>query len=711
VARNSFTFKQSTNASVGSFLQISPSYFAGSDDASALRSDGYVTAPTNTSGTELFLDAEATGYSTITLDWQINGSLATVITATPQVTALLLVYSPVGAPQTVADGTLLNNITSAAGTYVHTGLNSGSWAYYSLFSQYEGIGVNSWYELIGSTEVLVPKNYGSTDDLWKRIPRHYRLADESSGNTPSSNDGDGHPLVGGPLYRTLSVFGWDIDKMRTLVDYQMVAKDPANAATEALNALAFEVGLPITATDLGPIRLRNALWNVRTNTSTKGTLAGVERTLSNLTGSVVEIVPTRPNLLTAAQRAFSGGFTPASAGLPTGSQWSYTSAASLAASAGGVRVSRASGTDFALALISTRVTISNAEQYRSYYDVLPATGASVVGSMMTGASVSLSSFTFDSVTGVVSEVPAGFQAQLSGGDRWYQAPQTHGIVGNGSYTSGTVYLTIAVVMNATGALLLRNPSVNSRNNYPYVINVYSQRVNLIKDPRFTTSTLNTGASGSANYWCVYPTAGSCTAAVGSTSLSITSATGASVSVNTNVTGNYFATRTGVPYNFSIIDDKESIASVRLVSVTYGVIASATIPYAVEQTAAGKRRYWELLKAYDAPWFPLNISDCYFEFSLGVTGTVLLQQPLFEPLLRYGAYFDGSSTNGGWLRGTGSTGRSDYRWGSGGTNTDFSYYSTDYGRMVSTVNRVIQYYVPVTESNASASLFFNKIIGS
>lgn len=710
MARSSFTFKQTTNASVGSFLQIAPNYYPGSDDSTALRSDGYVTAPTNASGTELFLDANATGYSTVTLNWQINGTLATELTASPQVTALLLVYSPVGAPQTVADGQLLTSITSALGTYKHSNVATGAWAYYSLFSKYESNASNSWYELIGSTEVLVPKNYGSTDDLWKRVPRHYRIADQAIAvaGTPTGDNGDGAPISGGPLYRTLSVFGWDIDKMRTLIDYQMVAKDPANAATEALNALAFEVGLPITATDLGPIRLRNALWNVRSNTSTKGTLSGIERTLSNLTGSVVEIVPSRPNLLSATQRSFAGGFT---TGLPTGASWGYTSAVTLSASAGGLRVARSSGTDFALALISTAVPISNAEQYRSYYDVLPATGASVVGSMMTGASVSLSSFTFNSTTGEVTGIPSGFQPQLSGSDNWYQAPQTHGIVGNGTYTSGTAYLTIAIVLNATGSILLRNPSVNSRNNYPYNINVYSQRVNLIKDPRFVTSTLNTGASGSANFWCWRTTAGSATAVVSSPYIQFTSGTGASVSVNTNVTGTYFPTRTGVPYIFSILDSTSAVQSVRLMSVTYGVIASATTPYATENTAAGARRYWELLRAYDAPWLPLNISDCYFEFSLGVSGTVSLQQPLFEPLLRYGDYFDGNTTNGGWLRGSGSTGRSDYRWGSGGTNLDFSYYSADYGRMVSTVNRVVQYYVPVTESNASASLFFNKIIGS
>lgn len=731
MASRSFTFKQPTNSSVGSFLQQEPALLFGGDDDSALRGDNYVTFPDETvSGdTELLLDVSPTSYSSVQIRWQITSSLSASASLVPSPTRVLIVYSPSGYPQTVSSGEILVESRSTGGVYDHDGLLPGKWAYYSMFVLYETTDtqLRSWYERIGSVEVLVPTDYGSTDDLWKRIPRHYRLQDQLLASDPDDVDSYG------PLKRALSVFGWDIDRIRSLIDYQMVAKDPNVAEVESLDALSYELGLPLSTIDLGPSRLRNLLNNARINNTIKGTLNGVEQVLSSVVGSTVEITPTRPERLTASQRNFSSIVTSSP---PTGNQWSYTVTPNVTVSAVGSALSlqRASGSNYVFTVVSTPVTISQASRYRTFYDVTTINGASVVGSYMSTTHASASAWTIDTPTGFISDGPVGWVRQSSGTDTWYQAPQDHGVIGDGTFTTATAYLHIVVVFGpgATG-VRLQNPSVIALDNYPYTIDVYSERANLVRDPRFST-TINNATSASSGYWNWSYGGGSTGASVtsGSSSLTIT-ATGLpvnapavpdvlteatlwidasdppQVTINTNTTNNNIPVRVGIEYNFSVIDSSRSITYVALVSRTYGRIAMSETPYAEVSTADGPRRYWMLFREYEEPWLPLDVSDCYLEFGcLPRVTTTRLIRPLFEHLVRSGSYFDGDSINGGWLRGDNYSGTADFRWGDNGVTASFSYYATDYLRMREAVLRLIPYIVPATETNATVR--FNRLFG-
>jgi hypothetical protein len=389
-----------------------------------------------------------------------------------------------------------------------------------------------------------------------------------------------------------------------------------------------------------------------------------------------------------------------------------------------------------MTVLTTPVQISQASQYRTYYDVLPVTGASVVGAVLATTRYPAASWTLSASSGFIDTGPDQWQRHLCGADAWYQAPLDHGIVGDGTFTSTLAYLHIVVVFGpGATSLLIRNPSLIALDTYPYTIDVYSERANLIKDPQFN-SPLNNATSASVNFWNWVRTDSSSNALTVSTTsdrISLT-ATGSSaplpsvlseatfwiddqanrpiVVFNTNVTNRLTPVRTGLEYSFSVIDSTDCIQSVSLKSRTYGTIATATSPYRSATTLNGNRRYWLLFKEYEAPWVPLNMGDCYLEFTAKVpTGVSNLLQPLLEYSFRGGEYFDGENINGGWLRnGSVSTisGTADYRWGTSGENQSFSYYSTDYARMVNAINRLLPYVLPVTET--AVTVRFNRLFG-
>lgn len=324
MARVSFTVRNSTSGSAGgSYLRYpdgsaSPGLFpARTDYDSALRDDGVQSSPTVSAVVSTFTATPIT-YGTVELDWFTTISTASL---TPSVTSVLLVYSPRGVPQTVLSGTVLIDSGSVF-TYNHTGLPQGKWAYYSLFAHYTTSDSSSdYYYKLAELEVLVPTDYGSTLLLWEQLPAFARVQDTALGNYSFSTDiglttlnalGFTYDAVGnvvtlgdpvGPLLKFLSIVGFDMDGIRTLIDYIMVAKDPEIANTETLNALASTLGTDITTLNLGDSRLRNVLDNIGTYRRSKGTLSAAILILSAISGSNVTLNTTTRQFTIYAQRA------------------------------------------------------------------------------------------------------------------------------------------------------------------------------------------------------------------------------------------------------------------------------------------------------------------------------------------------------------------------------------------------------------------------
>lgn len=240
-------------------------------------------------------------YGEVALNWTAN--IATTLTAEPQVMSMVLVYSPNGEPQTIASGDIL--VESAYDfAFEQSGLAEGRWAYYSLFVNYLSSGGDNYFERVASLSVIVPKNYQSNLMLWNRIPEYYRTQDVRMGSLEYSpclgNTIEDEPV--GPLFKMLSVIGFDMDRIRTLIDYLMVANDPALANTESLDALSQQMAVMLSSADLGGSRLRNLMESIGYFRRTKGTLEGTSYFAKAISGSDIEIDSATGDITIFSQR-------------------------------------------------------------------------------------------------------------------------------------------------------------------------------------------------------------------------------------------------------------------------------------------------------------------------------------------------------------------------------------------------------------------------
>ena len=309
MARVSFVLRRDTSAS-GSYVRY-PDGGAGSlpartDNDSFLRADGLQVAATAI-GTSTFAATVVT-YKSVTLDWSVP--LSATAGATPTPTSLVIVYSKSGVPHTVASGKALVNTTSGISTFIHddssTGesLTAGEWVYYSMFVNYTSTGGDNFYTKVADLEVLIPVDYGSALTLWNQLPKFVRMQDIALGDYNYSADiGTTHGDKVGPLFKYLSIIGFDMDCMRTLIDYVMVSKDPTTANGETLDALADMMGIALRGSELGEARLRGILDNIGVYQRSKGTPAAIKQMIGGITGSNVTYSDSTRQYSIQSQRA------------------------------------------------------------------------------------------------------------------------------------------------------------------------------------------------------------------------------------------------------------------------------------------------------------------------------------------------------------------------------------------------------------------------
>ena len=272
----------------------------------ALRSDGYSIPPNEF--VESFLEANAVAYGVVEIEWGADFPGTDLVEA-PTATGAILIYSPDGQPATVTSGTVLSE-SSTEFFYEHTGLSQGRWAYYTLFVKYESTVAETYYEPVASVEVLVPYNYGSTSLLWRRLPQYYRESDISIGDyiDPASDYANielgvlppGN--VVGPLYKFLSIFGFEMDYVRTMLDYVMVSRDPAESNSETLDAIAYTIGVGLRTGISNTERMRALLDDIGYLRRSKGTLEGITGIARAIAGSELEIDQDNRTMKVFAQR-------------------------------------------------------------------------------------------------------------------------------------------------------------------------------------------------------------------------------------------------------------------------------------------------------------------------------------------------------------------------------------------------------------------------
>ena len=256
---------------------------------SALRSDSYV-APSDVASFSSFSatvmnleeqtiidatrpDGQYTAYAyDVLTEWTLTEALASApVTVSP--IEVHIVVNQYGEPLTVEDGTTVFNCNSASfvNTFRHVSslYKPGTWLYYGFFIKYSD-GSTEWFERAANVVVQLPRNYQSVDELWQRIPEYYRAADYGAGN--------------GHLKKYLSLFGWELDKTRSLIDSLITINDPLTSPTTTLDAIAKQLGLPVTSLDVGTTRLRSILLNVFNLRQRKGTINGTTSFISAMSG-------------------------------------------------------------------------------------------------------------------------------------------------------------------------------------------------------------------------------------------------------------------------------------------------------------------------------------------------------------------------------------------------------------------------------------------
>lgn len=305
MARKSFTLQKIT-PEYGSYVQYPSGSEAASvgfavreDDDTRLKSDGLLLAPILNSPTKVggllpyiaFFEVEVIDYNEVVLTWDAPLNDLSLVEGADTVvsTGIVIVYSEDGEPQTISDGNILINDNNSQ-IYYHQ-VPSGKWAYYTLFVKFESRSGDLYYEPSAKIGVLTPKRYYSIDDLYARVPEYYRLL-----------DGDLDSGIGGPLYRYLSIFGYEIDKIRTIIDHMMVMKDPQIANSQVLDYISQDLGIGLRVHELGASRLRTLINIIGYLRRSEGTKSALELAVQALTGSDVEVDTTTNDVKVYAQR-------------------------------------------------------------------------------------------------------------------------------------------------------------------------------------------------------------------------------------------------------------------------------------------------------------------------------------------------------------------------------------------------------------------------
>jgi len=242
--------------------------------------------------TEFYIEANVTDYDQIEVSWS---SPVFELTDNLRPVETVIRWSLSGEPQTVEDGFPLVSSTDPNSLYVHTPSNGtwqGKWVYYTLFLKIAStntsvfIDEDQYFEKMASVSALVTKDYGSIEDLWQRIPEYYRLQDSTSRH----------------LYNYLSIYAWDLDTLRTVIDYLMVQKDPQVADSNTLQQLMEELGTIITTVELGAGRARAFMDDILNLRLSKGTAQGVIYALQAISGSLVTIDEVEKTIKVSPQR-------------------------------------------------------------------------------------------------------------------------------------------------------------------------------------------------------------------------------------------------------------------------------------------------------------------------------------------------------------------------------------------------------------------------
>jgi len=613
---------------------------------SAVRSDNFI-APSGDFGSSTFssqvfnltkqtvVDNSRPGgsYDVYVSEVDLAWTLETALVENPSQTSPIevhIVVNQYGEPLTVEDGVSVFscNASNFVQTYRHSSTlyKPGTWLYYGFYIKYSD-GATEWFERASELRVQIPRYYQSLESLWQRIPEYYRALDYSDGN--------------GDLRRFLSLFGWELDKARTLIDSLVSINDPLTSPTPSLDAIAAQLGVPTNSVEIGTYRLRNVLSNIFNLRQRKGTADGIASFIAALTGCRSRFDAATDTFYIDTQRinfVSDPKFRQQDLNFYTGTP------------------SNVDRTPFTLRKTdggsALRNTDNNDDAIRNY-NANP-TAASALASYTTNvfvdsaASVGWGVYTYGAAFNAASAIPIIEQVDYNG----ESIPSGSVAVVN----SGGTGLKITIPSNATGSQVV---VVYGRKPFYYRNDVIY----------YTSFDCNLSGASFVNFRMID---------------------------NDNII-NYLETNPPDSLGSSLYYDTwntESAANQNIFLYGNGAFYNASAP---GLATAGRFS----IQQPDTPSVE-NVEKAIVPalvFFANPGETIVVSRWLVEPNA-VGRYFDGDNIYGGFVQEANQpsvVGVSDYRWGKSGgnTNEDFSYYTLDYERIVTATERIVEeYLIPV-----------------
>lgn len=649
------SFRLRRTDDVGSYVREAGRY------DSAIRGDDYV-SPSGDFGNSTFsvqpfnltkqtiIDGTRPGgsYDLYTSQIDIAWTLETALVEAPSETAPIeihVVVNQYGEPLTVEDGLSVFSCNAAnfVNTYRHSSVlyKPGTWLYYGLYIKYSD-GATEWFERAAHLRTQIPRYYESLESLWQRIPEYYRALDYSEG------DGD--------LRKFLSLFGWELDKTRTLIDSIVSINDPLTSPTPSLDAVAAQLGVPTNSIEIGTSRLRSVLSNIFNLRQRKGTADGIASFIAALTGCRVRFDSSTDTFYVYTQRVnlvSDPKFRQQDLNFFTGTP------------------SDVNRTPFTLRKTdggsALRDTSRNDDSIRNY-NANP-TAASVLAAYTTNvfvdsaASVGWGVYTYGAAFNAASAIPIIEEVNYEG-----QAISAASVA---VVNSGGTGLKITIPSNATGA---QTVVVYGRKPFYYRNDVIY----------YTSFDCNLSGASFINYRLI----------------------------DNDKVFTYLETNPPDSFGESLYYDTwntESAANQNIFLYGNGAFYNASSP---GLATAGRFS----LQQPDTPTVD-NVEKAVVPalvFFAEPGESIIISRWLVEPN-SVGRYFDGDDIYGGFVQQANQpnvVGIYDYRWGTdgGNNNEDFSYYTLDYDRIVTATERIVEEYLMPVNMIGQYTIEWNTIPG-
>lgn len=566
--------------------------------------------------------------SQIDLEWVLDTPLVSEPTETSPI-ELYIVVNQYGEPLTVEDGVTVFSCTASnfIDKYRHSSIlyKPGTWLYYGFYIRYSD-GTSEWFERAASLRVQIPRYYQSLENLWQHVPEYYRALDYSEGN--------------GDLRKFLSLFGWELDKVRTLIDSLVSINDPLTSPTPSLDAIASQLGVPTNSNEIGTSRLRNVLVNIFNLRQRKGTAEGIAAFIAAITGcrtrfdsatNTFYVYTQRVNLLSDPK------FKQQNVTFYTGEPSSLNRTPfTLRKEGGGSALRNTDDNDDAIRNYSANtLSLEDLAEYTT--NVFVSSAASVGWGVYTYGSA------FNSASAIPLIETVNFEGQ---GIEFEEISVT---------TSNSTGIKITIPSNATGSQVV---VVYGRKPFYYRNDVLY----------YTSFDCNLSGASFVNFRMI----------------------------DNDIVNNYLEVDPPDSLGPELFYDTwntESAANQNIFLYGNGAYYNASAP-----GLATLGRF--SLQQPDSPTLE-NVEKAVVPalvFFANPGESIVVSRWLVEPNA-LGRYFDGSDIYGGFVQQANQpsvVGVFDYRWGGNGINEDFSYYTLDYNRVVTATERIVeQNLMPVT----------------